>query len=248
MAVYDPIAEAYRDSKQLPFRRAVERYTLFRLLGDVRGSRVLDLACGEGHYTRLIRQAGAAEVTGVDISSAMVRLAKDQERRAPLGCRFSCQDVADFEPAGEVDLVVAMYLFHYAGNREKLMRFCRVCRKALRPGGRIVGFLDNVSLPPDGRTGKRDFRKYGFEKRCEPPRPDGPEEGDGIWYRFVGGRRGPFEFCNTFLRPETYEEAFAASGFTSFRWEGVFLRPEERGNPFWGDFLAAPPVTAFTAG
>ena len=246
MALYDSIAEAYQDSKRLPFRRAIERYTLFRLLGDIRGQRVLDLACGEGFYTRLLRKAGAAEVTGVDISPEMIRLARRQERDAPLGCTYLCRDVADFEPAA-VDLVVAMYLFHYAGTREKLLRFCAICRKALPPGGRVVGFLDNVRRPPDGRRGKRDFRKYGFEKRCEPPRADGPREGDGIWYRFFSERIGSFEFCNSFLRPETYEEVFAAAGFPDFRWHGVSLHPEERGNPFWDAFLEAPPVTAFSA-
>ncbi len=51
---YDAIAEAYQDSKLLPFRRYVEAYSLFQILGDLRGARVLDLACGDGFYTRKI--------------------------------------------------------------------------------------------------------------------------------------------------------------------------------------------------
>ena len=47
---YDAIAKQYRDSKLLPFRHAIERYTVFRELGDLRGRTVLDLACGEGIY------------------------------------------------------------------------------------------------------------------------------------------------------------------------------------------------------
>ena len=54
--VYDSIAESYRDSKQLPFRYVVERYTLFQTLGDLRNRTVLDLACGEGFYTRQFMQ------------------------------------------------------------------------------------------------------------------------------------------------------------------------------------------------
>ncbi|MCY3777109.1 MAG: class I SAM-dependent methyltransferase, partial [Candidatus Aminicenantes bacterium] len=68
MEQYDSIAEAYRDSKQLPFRHLIERFTLFELLGEIGGNRVLDLACGDGFYTRLLKRAGAAEVTGVDVS------------------------------------------------------------------------------------------------------------------------------------------------------------------------------------
>ena len=46
--VYDSIAERYRESKWLLFRHFIERYTLFQVLGDLRGQSVLDMACGEG--------------------------------------------------------------------------------------------------------------------------------------------------------------------------------------------------------
>jgi SAM-dependent methyltransferase len=49
------------------------------------GQHALDLACGFGLYTRLLKQHGAAQVLGVDISSEMIRLAQQQEQAAPLG-------------------------------------------------------------------------------------------------------------------------------------------------------------------
>ena len=139
MEEYDAIAEEYRDSKQLPYREHVERHSLFQLVGDVRGKAILDVACGEGFYTRLLKKAGASEVTGVDISGAMIRLAEDEERRHPIGCKYVQVDVAAFEPSGPVDLVVAMYMLHYARTGEQLSRFCQVCHDALRPGGRFLG-------------------------------------------------------------------------------------------------------------
>ena len=57
MEANDRIAEEYRDSKQLSFREYLERHTLLQLLGEVRGKTVLDMACGEGFYTRLLRRA-----------------------------------------------------------------------------------------------------------------------------------------------------------------------------------------------
>ncbi len=77
---YDTIALLYRDSKLLPYRHAIERYTVFRLLGDLRGQTVLDLACGEGIYARKFRRAGATSVTGVDVSREMIALAEAEER------------------------------------------------------------------------------------------------------------------------------------------------------------------------
>jgi len=64
------------DAKQQLFRSVVEAYSFFKELGDVKGLRVLDLACGNGHYTRQIYERGAKEVAGVDVSSEMIKLAK----------------------------------------------------------------------------------------------------------------------------------------------------------------------------
>ena len=76
---YDPIAEQYKRSKQMPWRTFVECYTLMQLAGDANGLAVLDVACGEGFYTRMIRQQGADRVTGVDLSQGMITLAQQQE-------------------------------------------------------------------------------------------------------------------------------------------------------------------------
>jgi ubiquinone/menaquinone biosynthesis C-methylase UbiE len=65
---YDEIAHEYRDSKLLPFRDFVESFSLFRLIGNLEGRTVLDLACGEGHYTRRLKQAGAARTSMASIS------------------------------------------------------------------------------------------------------------------------------------------------------------------------------------
>ena len=89
---YDGIAEEYQASKLQPWRFHVERHTLLRLTGDVRGARTLDLACGEGHYTRLLRKLGADPVVGVDLSPAMIDLARAQEAADPLGIRYGVGD------------------------------------------------------------------------------------------------------------------------------------------------------------
>jgi toxoflavin synthase len=41
---YDEIAEEYKRAKQQPWRLHLEHFTLFKLLGDLRGKSVLDLA------------------------------------------------------------------------------------------------------------------------------------------------------------------------------------------------------------
>ena len=239
-AEYDAIAEAYQNSKQLPFREYVERYTLFDMLGDVHGKAVLDVACGEGFYTRLIKQAGAAEVTGVDISAAMIQLAEKEERRHPLGCRYLHRDVAQFEPSKPVDVVVAMYLLSYAGSRAMLCRFGQVCYAALRPGGRLVGIKDNSQSP---LVSSASLAKYGIERTSAAP----SAEGDAVQYTLANEDGQTFSFTNFFFKPETCEDAFRTAGFREFEWVPVAVHPAQRNNPFWDDFRRDPPLIAFSA-
>ena len=240
MAEYDTIAQEYQASKHLAFREFVERYTLFELLGDLGGKSVLDLACGEGFYTRLLRQAGAVQVTGVDVSAAMIELAEAQERQHPLGCRYVQADAAAFKPDGPVDMVVAAYLLNYARTPRELLRFCRTCHDALRPGGRLVGCNNNVlnvsRIPAS-------FRKYGLERTWKRPLA----EGDAIRYTLFDADGRQIEFDNFYLSAETHAEAFERAGFREFRWVDVSLHPTQAGNPFWDDFMADPPIVAFAA-
>ncbi len=240
MAQYDRIAEQYRDSKQLPFREFIERYTLFEILGDIRGKTVLDMACGEGFYTRLLKQAGAAEATGVDISGEMIRLAEERELAHPLGCKYLHQDAGAFKPSRPVDVVVAMYLLNYARSEEELHRFCRVCYDSLKPGGRFVGVNDNPWNPP---LPSDSWAKYAFERTCTHPARDG----DVIRYEVTNADGRRFGFTNFYFAPTTYWSAFRAAGFRNLRWVDLSVHPSERDNPYWDDLMARPPGIAFEA-
>ena len=237
---YEAIADAYRDSMRLSFREAIETHTLLATLGDVAGAAVLDMGCGDGFYTRVLKRAGAAAATGVDVSAEMIRRAAAEERRQPLGCTYRQADVGAFAPAEPVDVVVAVYLLSYSRTAEQLRRFCRACHAALRPGGRFAGLCDNVRNPSSGGGA---WRKYGLERAC----PASPREGDPVRYTIINDDGTQFEVTNFYLAPETYQEAFRAAGFSDFRWVDVQLHPSQRGNAFWDDFLTNPPVAGFSA-
>ena len=265
---YDAIAGAYKDSKQLSFRQYIEEYTLSQILGDISGVKALDLACGEGFYTRKLKRAGAGEVLGVDVSAEMIRLAEAEERERPTGCRYLNQDAAALVLDKPVDLVVAMYLLNYARDADELLRFVRAAYGALKPGGRFVGFNDNVLNASGGTV---SYARYGFEKeytgRVETstegsltegtpagatPAERAPtratlSEGDPIVYRFINDDGTRFEFNNYYLSPGTYRRAFEEAGFAGFHWVDPQLYPSERDNDYWDEFMAAPPIIGFAA-
>src|SRR5205814_9083378 len=122
---YDPIAEQYKRSKQQPWRTFVECFTLMKLIGHPNGMDVLDVACGEGFYTRMIREQGAARVTGVDLSQGMIELARNQEAQHQLGIQYVVGDARELPDTNQFDLAVSAYLLNYARNRNELQAMCQ---------------------------------------------------------------------------------------------------------------------------
>src|SRR6266545_2545375 len=91
-AQYDHIGSKYDQYARTATLKQAESYTFFRMVGALDGKSVMDLACGFGFYTRLIKQHGAATVLGVDISPEMIRLAHQQEQSEPLGIVYQLGD------------------------------------------------------------------------------------------------------------------------------------------------------------
>src|SRR6185369_2375685 len=121
---YDEIAAEYKRAKQQPWRLHVEHFPLFKLLGDLRRKSVIDLACGEGFYTRFLKRRGAARVVGVDISQGMIDLARHEEQSNRLGIDYLVQDVKQLAIDETFDVVVAAYLLNYAQTYDELLEMC----------------------------------------------------------------------------------------------------------------------------
>src|SRR5262249_61458975 len=110
---YDPIAEQYQRSKLQPWRTYIECFTLMKLIGDPRGLTVLDVGCGEGFYTRMIRERGAARVTGIDLSHRMIELARTEEAQQRLGIEYDVGGARELTATHQSDLVIPGYLLNY---------------------------------------------------------------------------------------------------------------------------------------
>ena len=241
--VYDGIAKEYQASKQLPFRLHIEEHSLFTLLGDLQGKRVLDLACGEGIYTRKMKRHGAVTILGVDISPKMIDLAESQEREQPIGCEYVVADVATLGKLDEFDVVVGVYLLNYAKSADELARFCEAIFKNLRAGGYFVGINDNPANPVE-KYGL--YTKYGFWKTTPSPRT----EGTPITYHIRNPDGTEFRFDNYYLAPATYEAAFQQAGFADFTWCGPWLAHEGKQRfeaGYWDLCLDHPPLIGMLA-
>jgi SAM-dependent methyltransferase len=230
---YDAIAEEYRRAKRQPWRSRVEAFTLLELAGDVAGLAVLDLACGEGHYTRRLADRGAARVVGVDLSEEMIALAREQEAARPLGIEYAVGDGRTLGFAGEFHLVVAAYLLNYARDADELAAMARGIAGALRPGGRFVAVNSSPDLEPFRRL---SFRPYGFDVEFA----DAAEGAPITWTFHLEG--APLRIENYHLGAATHERAFREAGFADVRWHRPRLAPGTEDSESWRPFLDNPPI------
>lgn len=235
---YNPIAEQYKRAKLQPWRAHIESFTLIGLVGDLKGKSVMDVACGEGFYTRILKSRGANRVTGVDLSERMIDLARAQETRNPLGIEYHVGDAHSLPFSEYHDLVVAAYLLNYARNREELASMCRGVASCLKPGGRFVTVNTN---PARDFTRSPSYRKYGFETSVS------GEFREGVpirWEFFLDD--GPLSIENYHLDERLHEAALRAAGFGEVRWHFPRLALEgERdfADGYWTTFLEHPPIT-----
>ncbi len=245
-AQYDDIAAGYQRTKTSPVRRYIETYSFLRMLGDVSGLRVLDLACGEGFYTRHIARAGAAHVSGVDISGAMIALAAAEEAADPLGIVYHCADVAQWRPDASYDLVSAAYLLHYAPDEAALRQMCANIAAALGEGGRFVAINESPAQPEGFYAG---YTQYGFNKKFASPRSDGSP----VEYSMIAGR-DMIRFAVRWYSQALYENALVAAGFRDIRWLPLELDPaagEDSAGAYpagyFADYLRNPPAIGLEA-
>lgn len=233
---YDTIAFDYQKiSAAVPLRDA-EWYSLRERLGDLTGGSVLDLACGDGMGTRLIKRWGADRVVGVDISPQMIALAQQREDAEPMGIAYRVADAAALGKVGTFDRVAAAYLLHYAESREQLLGMARTVYDNLAPGERFVASIANPLLPPQPVV---DHRKYGFSFRLL---DETLREGANLrGTLYMGANTVEFDF---YWWPwEVYEASFRTAGFRSCTIEPFLVPPDSdrtRGGGFWDEYVAAP--------
>ena len=129
---YDPFARIYNQYWGDEYRReaapVVERLLLSRIPD---GAAVLDVCCGTGQFTEIMRQLGY-KVAGMDGSGEMIRYAREN---AP-GVEFTVADVRDFRLSQSFDAAYSVYesLNHVPDIAGLRLAFRRI-RSHLKPGG-----------------------------------------------------------------------------------------------------------------
>ena len=125
------------------------------LCGDVSGRTVLDLGCGAGYFSREMAKRGA-KVTGVDISPAQIKHARQHETEEPLGVTYVVLDASDAPaqfPPGSFDLVTSCVALQDMSEPEQAIRGAFAL---VKPDGRFVTSITHPCTDTPYREWERD--------------------------------------------------------------------------------------------
>lgn len=95
--------------------------------------KILEIGCGTGNYTQILQRKGY-ELTGLDISDNMIRVAKKK-----CSCNFKVGDIADVKLNEKFDACIAMFaVISYITENSRLIKALNNIRKHLKPNGLLI--------------------------------------------------------------------------------------------------------------
>jgi SAM-dependent methyltransferase len=112
------------------------------------GSRAADIGCGSGYGCEILRQAGAAEVHGCDLSRQSIRFAK---RRFSGVATFSVQPITDLAGYADADfdVTVCSEVLEHIKEYDLEDRAVAELARITRPGGIVVIGTPNLEMTSD---------------------------------------------------------------------------------------------------
>ncbi|GJL77696.1 MAG: methylase [Nitrospinaceae bacterium] len=136
---------------------------VLKLLSLKRTSRVLDLACGQGVFSRYLLAKGM-QVEGLDVSEELIRFARTRSKPA---LRFHIADARDSEALKEsqFDAVVCLLAVQ---NMEEIVPVFKNVARWLKPDGKFVF----VTTHPCFRIPRQTHWGWDEEKKMEYRRVD----------------------------------------------------------------------------
>ena len=122
------------------------RPAVFEACGELNNRSVLDIGCGEGYCARALKQQGAGDYLGIDLSSKMIEAAIAQEAHDQYGIEYKTCDVTTFKSERKFDLCIAVFLFNYTSIAAMATIMTRVY-ESLSTGGEFIFTIPHPFFP-----------------------------------------------------------------------------------------------------
>lgn len=138
---YDELADSYFKMRMNGgisqfYNEMLEMPTTLRLLGNVRGKKILDLGCGPGRYAKILTENGA-KVIGIDNSENSLKIARKEAPKA----EFILGDIEELPfKSEEFDIVLSPLVIGHFKNWNKIFK---EVRRVLKKGGIFIFSIHN---------------------------------------------------------------------------------------------------------
>lgn len=145
-AAWNQLSAGYQDQHRIPTDSAHYGWwsppeSELKLLGDVRGQRILEVGCGGGQCTIAFARQGAV-AAGLDLSDEQLAFGRRLAEQEGVTAQFvqgSAENLSAFADRSW-DIVFSAFAFQYVAN---MSRCLAECSRVLRAGGRLVFSLDH---------------------------------------------------------------------------------------------------------
>lgn len=183
---------------------------LVRLVQPKKGVHILDLACGQGFFSRAFAQAGAA-VVGIDSSKRLIEFAKAHSPKS-ITYHVGHADALTHCVDQSMDVVVIVLAIQ---NIENINGVFAECKRALKPNGRVLMVLNHPAFRiPKASDWEHDKTTHVMYRRIAGYLVERKIEID------MHPGKKPSEKTVSFHRPlQVYSKALAKSGFAISRLE-----------------------------
>jgi 2-polyprenyl-3-methyl-5-hydroxy-6-metoxy-1,4-benzoquinol methylase len=169
----------------------------------IRG-KVLDLACGPGRHSILFARKGF-DVTGIDLSDNLLRVAESSARKEKLDIHFIKADLRKIELSEKFDLVVNLFTsFGFFETDEDNFSIFRTASDLLKPGGYFVFDFLNSSFIKNNLVQESREDKLN-EKIIQKRRIEGNRVIKDIIIQHNGSVKTFYESVKLYMRGELQE-------------------------------------------